>query len=63
MMEAIEAKRKFYETEFRTLLKNRKSEALNILLPKLESVRYIFHDKLHKLKKIEKKIENPSQLE
>jgi hypothetical protein len=61
MLEAIEAKRRYYETEFRTLLRNRKSEAINILLPKLETVHYIFNDKLHKLKKMEKSTGTPAE--
>lgn len=50
ILKYIENKKKYYENEFKTLLKGRKTETLKILLPKLESVRSIFKDDLHKLK-------------
>jgi len=38
-----------YEDEFRNLLKHPNKSSLNILLPKLEGIRYTYKDTLHKL--------------
>lgn len=61
LLEAIEAKRTYYEGQFRSLLRDRKAEGINLLLPRLDAVHYLFKDGLHKLQKIEKSAETPAE--
>jgi hypothetical protein len=63
LLQAIEAKRAYYEGQFRALLRDRKTEGISILLPKLDAVHYLFRDGLHRLQKIEKPSNTPAEYE
>lgn len=51
LIRELQTKKQNYEEQFRSILRNRKPQALTIILPKLEGLSYIYGDNLHLVEK------------